>query len=200
MDSILYIFTVGILIILLLLGRLFFLRSPKRFIPNGPFILSPADGRIIEIATFNKPKNAKRGKNIIRDNESNSGIMISIFLSLFDVHYQRAPVEGTVSALNYIPGHHFPALSTKAETNERNEILVYNEELGQIKIIQTAGILARRIRCFVNQGDRIQKGQIIGLIKFGSRVTFFFPEAQLKIKKGQKVKAGQTIIAEYKPT
>ena len=187
----------GILTIFMLIWRLYFLRNPKRNIPHGPYIISPADGRIIEIIPYNQQKIESKGKSTNCDEDLDSGILITIFLSLFDVHYQRAPVKGKVVSLNYIPGGHFPALFSKAKHNERNEIIICNEHLGEIKIIQIAGILARRIKCFVNKGDQIIKGQIIGHISFGSRVSFYIPKVQLKINKGMIVKAGQSIIAEY---
>ena len=186
-------------ILFLFFWKYWFLRNPDRDIPEGRRFLSPADGRVIEIiATDNRTSIPSFHSKKNCENITQRGYRITVYLSLFDVHYQRAPVDGQVVSLHYVPGHFFPAFSPKARRNERNEILFDNQELGGIKLIQVAGILARRIKCFVIEGENITKGQVIGVIRFGSRVIFSIPALDLKIRKGQRVKAGQTVIAEYR--
>lgn len=185
-------------ILFLLFWKYWFLRNPDRDIPEGRRFLSPADGRVIEIISSDHgaPMSSSHSKKKQGEIPQRS-YRITVYLSLFDVHYQRAPVDGRVVSLHYVPGRFFPAFSLKARGNERNEILFDNQELGRIELIQVAGILARRIKCFVRTGENITKGQVIGVIRFGSRVIFSIPALDLKIRKGQRVKAGRTVIAEY---
>jgi len=167
----------------------FFFRDPKRKIPqNKSIILSPADGKIVKIQTIESPPSFPSSVTIV-----------SIFLSLFDVHITRAPLSGIVKEIEYKPGKFFPAYKDEASLrNGSNSILIKGDEKS-ILIKQIVGFAARRIRCFVKKNERIMRGQKIGLIYFGSRVDIFLPqEVQLKINLNQKVKAGETEIAEIK--
>ncbi|MFN8009379.1 MAG: phosphatidylserine decarboxylase family protein [Terriglobia bacterium] len=157
----------------------FFFRDPDRAIPQDPHaVVSPADGKVIEILQ-----------------QAGGRTRVSIFLSVFDVHINRAPVEGVVESIRYTPGKFLPAFqSTASGENERNN-LVIDQGSYKIEVSQIAGILARRIVCWKKVGDRVQKGERFGLIKFGSRVDVFLPgNVILAVKKGDRVKGGSTLL------
>ena len=151
----------------------FFFRDPDREIGEG--IVSPADGRIDYV----------------------EGNRMEIFLGPLDCHVVRSPVEGVVESVVYRKGKFRPAfLRSGGEENERNEIYIRNEK-GLFKVVQVAGIFARRIICRVQEGARVQKGERIGAIIFGSRVVLEVPEDVVLVKKvGEKVKAGETVAYE----
>lgn len=191
-----------LLAVFLVFWQFWFLRNPKRTPPAGRNIVSPADGRVIEIIEFNKNKlTVRKGLGKVRTLTSDvvsSGYLISIFMSPLDVHFQRAPIDGVVLKTRHSKGSFNVAYDFfKSMTNEKNEILM-KTKIGRIKIIQIAGILARRIVCFAKKNQKIKKGQTIGLINLGSQVCLVIPKLKLKIKKGDKAVAGRTIIAEYK--
>jgi len=146
-------------------------------------ILSPADGRIVELK------------------EKEDGVFIAIFMSPFNVHVNRSPISGNITNIDYKKGGKYPASSDKASfLNESNNFTIKNENL-RIILRQIAGILARRIVFFKKEGDFVQRGERIGLIKFGSRVEIFLPKnLNILVKKGEKVYAGSTIIAKEKET
>lgn len=179
---------------LLMLFMLFFFRDPERkIVENENLILAPADGKILDI---------KKGKHKFLDSMSN---VVKIFMSPLNVHIQRSPINGTVSFTRYQTGKFLPAYKDEAdEQNEQNIIGIQFHGSGlesfQILIKQIAGILARRIVCWCGEKDRLKKGQRIGLIKFGSQVDLYLPErVEIKIKIGDKVKAGITVIGEISP-
>lgn len=194
---------------LFLLYKCVFLRNPKRKIPAGNNIVSPADGKIVRILDVNdKPLKLKKGlmgkiNALVRD-VSKSAYVIVIVMNLHNVHYQRSPAEGEVEKIKYSKGKFQNAVanasSLRALENEKNEILIKNEKIGKIKVIQIAGILARRIVCFAKEKQKLNKGRLIGLIKLGSQVVLILPKNKinLKAKENQKVRAGETIIAEIK--
>ncbi len=159
---------------------LYFYRDPERIIvTDDNRVLSPADGRIFEIQ---------------KDSDRQ---IIKIFMSPLNIHIQRAPVLGTVASINYKKGKFLPAYDQKAEIENEQNIIKLSTEPGNIEIKQIAGILARRIVCWVNNGDKVIQGQRIGMIRLGSQVDLSLPEyLNLKVKTGDKVKAGITVIAE----
>jgi phosphatidylserine decarboxylase len=164
-------FAVGCLFIL-------FFRDPERKIPEGDnLIVSPADGKIVGIS------------------ETNKQLKISIFLSIFDVHINRIPVNGVVQRLTYKPGKFFSAFKQKAsDLNERFEIEIKTDNHAII-MHQIAGVLARRVVCRLKKDQPVQKGKRFGLIRFGSRVDLFLPSSvRLEVRKGQRVTGGKTII------
>lgn len=170
---------------LLLLFTLFFFRNPKRNIPAGEsLILSPADGVILEIDEVFEEK-------FIKDR----AIRISIFLSIFNVHLNRSPLPGKVTYRYYRPGKFIPAFKSHASgINEKNFIGI---ESGGFKILvcQITGFIARRIKCWADEGKQLSGGEIIGIIKFGSGTELFIPKgSNVFVKKGDKVKAGETVI------
>lgn len=164
---------------------LFFFRNPKRVIPAGEgLVLSPADGVIMEIGTADE-------EDFIKDRV----IRVYIFLSIFDVHLNRAPLPGTVSYRQYRPGRFIPAFKSHAcEINEKNFVGV---ESGRYKILvcQVTGFIARRIKCWVDMGQNLAAGEVYGIIKFGSGTVLYLPAgSKLSVKKGDRVRAGETII------
>ncbi len=166
---------------------LYFFRDPKRKTDlDERFILSPADGRVLKV---------ERGS--YGDFGSEKCFIVSIFMSLFDVHVNRSPTDAEVIALRYERGSYRSAFKKGVErTNERNYVLMRkgNEK---ILLVQIAGFIARRIYCYVREGQRVKRGERIGMIAFGSRVDVFIPETyELLVQRGQKMKAGITPIAK----
>jgi phosphatidylserine decarboxylase len=172
--------------ILLSLFIAYFFRNPRREIPNlHNVILSPADGRVIHVGECEEDRFLKE-----------KALKISIFMSLFDVHINRAPVSGTILAISYLPGRFLVANVEKASLlNEQNAVILESEDRFKILLIQIAGFVARRIVCYAKVGDRLRKGEIFGLIRFGSRVDLYLPpEVKPIVRVGQHVKGGESII------
>lgn len=197
---------VFILILLLALFLLNFYRNPERKIPHGNNIVSPADGKIIGILTAKKNKMTLK-KGFIGRIEAFAGdiapecIIISIFMSPFDVHVNRSPIEGRVVSIKHTPGKYFAAFDLKNSLmNEKNEIIMENRKIGKVKVIQIAGFLARRIICTVSRGEKVNKGQRVGGILLGSQVSLILPARKIKliVRAGQRVIGGETIIANLK--
>lgn len=167
----------------------FFFRNPERKIPHGEgIIVSPADGRVILIQNGFEEGSLKEKM-----------LKISIFLSLFNVHVNRAPCEGAVLELRYKKGMFLAAYKDAASIeNEQISMLIkYNGY--RILVKQIAGIIARRIVCWAVVGNNLDRGQRYGLIKFGSRVDIFLPEkTEVRVKVGDKVKGGETVIGVLK--
>ena len=183
-----------------------FYRDPKRKIPKGNNIVSPADGRVISILKINANK-VKINKGFLGKIEAitkdiaKECYVVSIFMSPFDVHVNRAPISGQVKSIKHEKGRFFAAFNLeKSLTNEKNEIIIENKRIGKIKVIQVAGFLARRIICKINKNEKVNKGQRMGKIVLGSQVTLILPskKIKLKIKKKQKVVGGETIIADLR--
>jgi phosphatidylserine decarboxylase len=173
---------VGILLLLLSAFVLFFFRNPKREIPSDPkVIVSPADGRVVKI---------ERVGNVTK---------LSIFLSVFNVHVNRSPIAGRIEAIDYKSGRFKAAFNHAASVeNERNIIMVAQ---GNIKLVftQIAGILARRIVCWKKVGDIVDKGELVGLIRFGSRVDILFPAGtEVTVETGARVRGGSSPIGIIK--
>ena len=193
-----------IAVLLLILFLLNFYRDPKRKIPTGNNIISPADGKVIHILKIKSGKTTVNkgflGKiETLTKDIAKECYVISIFMSLFDVHVNRTPIDGKVESVNHKKGKYFAAFDLKKSLmNEKNEIIIKNKKIGKIKVIQIAGFLARRIICTIHKDEKINKGQRIGKIVLGSQVTLILPSSKvrLKIKNKQKVIAGKTIIAD----
>jgi phosphatidylserine decarboxylase len=191
---------VGWPLMLASLGVFAFFRDPERVVPQGAeLIVSPADGLITMIGDVIPPAELQSS-----DGQGGAGLgtepltRVSIFMSVFDVHINRAPVAGTVRRVVYIPGKFLNAdLDKASEENERQHVLIERNEGPPIAITQIAGLVARRIVPFIKPGDIVAAGQRIGLIRFGSRVDVYLPRGtEPKVLLGQKVIAGETVIAE----
>lgn len=190
-------------LIFLLFWKFWFLRDPKRKIPSGDNLVSPADGMINEIIRGNKWKQkinkGLMGKvNTLAKEISQEYYLVNIVMTPFDVHIQRAPIAGKVVKVKHTPGKFRNAVSKDiAIDNEKNEILI--EGKIRLKVIQIAGAFARRINCFVKKNQKLNKGERVGLINLGSQVSLILPATvNLRIKKGQKIKAGETIIGDFR--
>lgn len=167
----------------------FFFRNPPRTIPEDEGILvSPADGRILDISEITEDR-------FIND----KAIKVSIFLSVFNVHVNRCPMSGEIKYRSYRPGKFLPAYKGHAsEINEKNYVGIENGGL-KILVTQITGFIARRIVCWVNLGDRVEQGNLFGLIKFGSCTEIIVPKnIDILVKKGDKVVGGETIIGRIK--
>ncbi len=163
---------------------LWFFRDPERQVPSGEgLIVSPGDGLVTETVTISTPAGPRQ--------------RISIFLSVFDVHVNRSPISGALTAVRYQKGQYLNAMNpASADRNEQNVVTVRGEDF-EITFKQIAGLLARRIVFTKRQGDTVERGERVGLIKFGSRVDVLLPaEAQLRVKKGQRVRGGASVLAE----
>ncbi|WP_309623850.1 phosphatidylserine decarboxylase [Novosphingobium sp.] len=177
-----------------------FFRDPRRVTPQGDnLVVAPADGLVTLIRQVDPPR------ELLQDDGSGTpglpaGPMtrISIFMSVFDVHINRAPIAGSVRRVVYLPGRFLNAdLDKASEENERQHILIERADGRQIAFTQIAGLIARRIVPFVKPGDMIAAGQRVGLIRFGSRVDVYLPAGtEPKVLIGQKTIAGETVLAE----
>ncbi len=167
---------------------LYFFRDPDR-VPDetGNAVLSPADGRVLKAGPIMGSDNPY-GKPCIE---------VSIFMSIFDVHVNRVPVSGIVKDLKYIAGSFVSANLDKAsKQNERNLITITTPNGTTLAVVQVAGLVARRIACWVDVGDRVEAGRRFGLIRFGSRLDVYFPDdSRLVVSPGRRVKAGKSVIA-----
>jgi phosphatidylserine decarboxylase len=162
---------------------LWFFRDPRRTVPDGAgLIVSPGDGLVTETAHIDTPDGPRQ--------------RISIFLSVFDVHVNRSPIGGTITGVRYQKGAYLNAMNpASADRNEQNAVTVTGEGF-EITFKQIAGLLARRIVFNFKEGDTIERGQRVGLIKFGSRVDVVLPaEAGLRVKVGERVKGGASVLA-----
>ena len=167
----------------------YFFRDPERQVPTAAgLVVSPADGRVV-IA----------GPSDGRWSPPGEWQQVTIFLSPMDVHMNRTPVEGRVTRIEYRPGKFLPAYKEDASANELNEIWI--ESFGEpIVVRQIVGVLARRIVCRISEGQQLQRGERIGLMKFGSRMDVFLPKrAQLLVTVGQTVVGGETVLARLDP-
>lgn len=173
----------GIVPVLLAAFFLWFFRDPQRAVPAGAgLIVSPGDGLVTETAAITTPDGPRQ--------------RVSIFLSVFDVHVNRAPISGVLSRVSYRRGQYLNAMNpASADCNEQNIVTVTGEGI-EVTFKQIAGLLARRIVFNLREGDTVERGQRVGLIKFGSRVNVLIPgEATLRVKVGQRVKGGSSVLA-----
>jgi phosphatidylserine decarboxylase len=163
-----------------------FFRDPPREIPQiADAVLSPADGRIVAVERTQDPY-------VQRD-----AIKISVFMNVFNVHSNRSPIDGQVMRVQYFPGKFVNADLAKASLeNERNALWIKRPDGQDVTSVQVAGLIARRILCYVREGDTLARGQRYGFIRFGSRVDVYVPlTAAVKVSIGDKVRATTTILA-----
>ena len=164
-----------------------FFRDPPRVTTGGDSAVSaPADGRVIVIDEARDPYT------------NQTSLKISIFMNVFNVHSNRIPVSGTVDAKQYYPGRFFNAALDKAsDNNERNALLLTSKEGHRVTCVQIAGLIARRILCYVDEGSNVIKGERFGFIRFGSRVDLYLPKTtKVLVSLGDKVVGGETLVAE----
>lgn len=164
-----------------------FFRDPGRVVPDtGNAVLSPADGRIVVI---------EKTEDVYGKREA---LKISVFMNIFNVHSNRSPVDGKIESIHYFPGKFVNADLDKASLeNERNALVMTAQNGQTVTCVQVAGLVARRILCYVKKGDVLRKGQRFGFIRFGSRVDVYLPlSARPKVTVGDKVYATETVLAE----
>ncbi len=164
-----------------------FFRDPAREIPQqAGVVLSPCDGRVIKVERTQDPYGQR------------DAILVSVFMNVFNVHSNRSPADGTIQKVQYFPGKFVNADLDKASTeNERNAIVLNTADGQTVTFVQVAGLIARRILCYVKAGDVLSRGQRYGFIRFGSRVDIYLPlTATVKVTIGDKVSATTTILAQ----
>ena len=169
--------------IVLALFFLWFFRDPKRVIPTAPgLVVSPGDGLVTEAEWV--------------ELVSGNYLRVSIFLSVFDVHVNRSPVSGVVKLAELRPGQFLNAMKAESVLHNEQTLVVIDAGGYEVSFKQIAGLLARRIVCPLKAGDRVERGQRVGLIKFGSRVDVLLPAAaELKVKQGMRVRGGSSVLA-----
>jgi len=175
-------------VVFLLLGLfvLYFFRDPERTIPTEPdAVVSPADGRVVVV----KPEEL----------EGRAGQRISIFLSVFDVHVNRAPVSGTIASLEYRRGSFHGALFERASTENEQNVIRMSTPRGDMVFKQIAGLIARRIVFWKERGTNVAIGDRVGMIRFGSRVDVWLPgSAEIVVRPGDTVRGGSSLLARWK--
>ncbi|HOW28049.1 MAG TPA: phosphatidylserine decarboxylase [Elusimicrobiota bacterium] len=176
---------VGLLCVLFAGFCFYFFRDPERTVPKTDDIICPADGTVLEVVT-------------VEGEGYGVGRVIRIFMSVFDVHLQRAPVCGTVKSVRYLPGVFLDTRDPRAPfANENNSIMIQSPR-GPVMVKQIAGLLARRIVCWVRENDELTTGDRIGLICIGSQVDLYVPSnVDILVKEGQKVVGGETVIGRW---
>lgn len=171
------------------LFALWFFRDPERYSPSDSgAVISPADGTVIAVDQVASARLLDQPMT-----------RVSIFMSVFNVHVNRAPLTGRVERTQYNPGKFFAANLDKASLdNEQNAVVLRDPDGRKIMFVQIAGLIARRIVCYINPGDDVVRGQRIGLIRFGSRLDVYLPtDAAIEVAMGQKVRAGETILGRF---
>jgi len=175
----------GILLVGLAAFIFSFFRDPERRVPVEPgAVVSPADGRIVVVKD--------------EENAGRAGRRISIFLAIWNVHVNRAPAAGTITKLEYRPGKFLAAVRERASVENEQNIITLSTDAGEMTFKQIAGLIARRVVCWKKAGNRVARGERIGLVRFGSRVDLWVPkEAEILVALGDNVKGGSSIVARW---
>ena len=180
----------GLVGLVLTIWCYYFFRDPERYpINDEDYLVSPADGIVLQVKEANGPKELNL--------ENKTFTKVSVFMNVFDCHVNRTPCSGKVSKILYMPGKFFNASLDKAsEDNERNYYKITNRNGEDIVVVQIAGLIARRIVCETNEDSDLQQGDRIGMIRFGSRADLYFENYKPLVKVDQKTIAGETLIAK----
>ena len=180
----------GLIALVVTIWVYYFFRDPERFsIQDENYLVSPADGKITQIAEIIGPKELGL--------DQKKFTRISIFMDVLSCHVNRTPYTGTIEKIFYKPGKYINATLDKAsEENERNYIQLKNSNKDEVVLVQIAGMIARRIVCDVKEGDTINQGDRIGMIRFGSRVDLYLQDYKLLVRVGQNTVAGETLLAK----
>lgn len=182
----------GLIVVPVSVWCIAFFRDPERVVPQGEgLIVSPADGVLLPVVQAAPPAELGMGDA--------PRTRLSIFMNVFNVHVNRVPADGTVTARSYRPGKFFNASFDKAsEHNERMSVRLRMVNGAELVFVQIAGLVARRIRCDLRQDQQVHRGERFGIIRFGSRLDVYLPtDAAVKVVKGQKIVAGETVLAEF---
>lgn len=180
--------------LILTLWCAYFFRDPERVVPqDDDLIISPADGRVSSVQMVVPPAELELGNTPL--------LRISVFMNVFDCHVNRAPARGRISRIVYRPGQFVNAELDKASTdNERNGLVIETKH-GKLGVVQIAGLVARRILCFVHENEPVDAGERFGLIRFGSRLDIYVPSGgEPRVSLGQRCVCGETVIAEFGST
>jgi phosphatidylserine decarboxylase len=176
---------VAVVLVCLALFVFSFFRDPERVIPSDPgAIVSPGDGRVV----------------VVTDEEDSGrpGKRISIFLAVWNVHVNRAPAAGVITKLEYRPGKFLAAMRERASTENEQNVFTLSTDAGEMVFKQIAGLIARRVVSWKKQGERVARGERIGLVRFGSRVDVWVPkDAEILVKLGDNVKGGASVLASW---
>jgi phosphatidylserine decarboxylase len=176
--------------ILIFLGLFvfYFFRNPERDIPSDPgLVVSPADGRVVEV--------------VDELFDSVMGHRISIFLSIWNVHVQRAPIAGRIANVVYRPGKFMGAFRSAASRENEQNVIYMDTPQGTLVFKQIAGAIARRVLCWKSPGEQVARGERVGLIRFGSRVDVWLPmDAEVVVKRGENIAGGASVIAKWNST
>jgi phosphatidylserine decarboxylase len=177
----------GAILFLLAAFIFYFFRDPERVIPaDSGAIVSPADGRVVVVTD--------------EENSGRPGQRISIFLAIWNVHVNRSPAAGTITNLTYRPGQFLAAMRESASTHNEQNIITLATDAGELTFKQIAGLIARRVICWKKAGDRVARGERIGLVRFGSRADLWLPrDSELLVKVGDHVKGGSSVVAYWPP-
>ncbi len=164
---------------------LYFFRDPERVAPADPAaVVSPADGRVMEIVE--EPMGSQPGRRI------------SIFLAIWDVHVNRAPIAGRIEKVEYRPGRFYAAMRSRASAENEQNVVRLSTARGEMMFRQIAGWVARRVLLWKSEGDVVERGERVGMIRFGSRMDVWLPmEAEILVRPGQHVAAGTSILARW---
>jgi phosphatidylserine decarboxylase len=175
----------GILLVAFAAFAFSFFRDPERRIPAAQgAVVSPADGRVVVVTD--------------EENAGQVGKRISIFLAIWNVHVNRAPAAGTITKLEYRPGKFLAAMRERASLENEQNIITLSTDAGEIAFKQIAGLIARRVVCWKKPGDRVARGERIGLVRFGSRVDLWVPkDAEILVALGDNVKGGSSVVARW---
>jgi phosphatidylserine decarboxylase len=175
----------AILLILLSAFVFYFFRDPERVIPSDPgAIVSPADGRVVVVTD--------------EENSGRPGTRISIFLAIWNVHVNRSPQAGTITEMDYRPGKFLAAMRARASLENEQNVICLSTASGEMVFKQIAGLIARRVVCWKKAGDLVQRGERIGLVRFGSRVDLWVPrDAEVLTAVGDNVKGGSSVLARW---
>jgi phosphatidylserine decarboxylase len=175
----------GAVLVFLAVFTFYFFRNPDRIIPQGPgLVVSPADGRVVVVKD--------------EDNAGRPGKRISIFLAVWNVHVNRSPAAGTITRMEYRPGKFAAAMRERASADNEANIFSLETAAGEMVFKQIAGLLARRVVSWKKPGDVLERGERIGLVRFGSRMDLWLPgSAQILVAVGEHVKGGSSVVARW---
>jgi len=178
---------IGVVLMCLAAFVFYFFRDPERTISGeAGAVVSPADGRIVVVTE--------------EENGGRPGKRISVFLAIWNVHVNRSPAAGTIASVNYCPGKFLAAMRESASTHNEQNVITLTTDSGEIIFKQIAGLIARRVVCWKKAGDRVARGERIGLVRFGSRADLWLPrDSELMVKVGDHVKGGASVVAYWPP-
>ncbi|MDI9479367.1 MAG: phosphatidylserine decarboxylase family protein [Syntrophomonadaceae bacterium] len=180
--------TAGVVLAMVSLFCLFFFRNPPRTIPQAAgLVVSPADGKVMDITRVEEP--------LFMGGEA---IKVRIFLSLFNVHINRMPIEGRIEGVHRVSGIFLPAYNMEASSKNQRNYIGISSDTGRLIVVQITGLIARRLVCWVTAGQLLSRGERLGLIRFGSCTELYLPcHADVQVTPGDKVRGGKSVIAKF---